>query len=580
MRFSTFVGRCIKETPRDAVTISHIYLIRGGYIRPVSAGIYSLLPLGKRVQAKVRRIIREEMNRVDGQEVLMPVVIPAELWEESGRYHNVGSELLRFQDRNEKRMVLGMTHEEAVVHLVRSEVKSYKQLPFMVYQFQTKYRDEARPRAGLLRVREFTMKDGYSFHVSSEDLNAYYERVHGAYNRIFKRLGMKEVVSIQSDTGMMGGSAAHEFMAVAESGEDTIFVTEWGSYRANREVASSALTFDPEPPLPLEKVATPGQETIEEVAAFLGVDTAQTGKAVFYADDDDNLVFVVIRGDFEVNETKLRNHLKTAELRFAEDELIRAAGAVPGYASPMNVDVDQVRVVFDISARRSANLVVGANEIGYHYKNFNFDREMASVADRVDVLDIATAREGDPDPVEGLPLIMKRGIEVGNIFQLGIKYTQSMNCRYLDAQGKSQPMVMGCYGIGVERSMAAVIEQCHDKFGPIWPLAIAPFEVHICVLNLEKEPVAELAEKVYSELVDAGIEVLFDDRNEKAGSAFADADLLGIPFRLVISPKNIQNGQIEFKTRDGAEKTMLDIDTAVAGVREKVEAARRRDREV
>jgi prolyl-tRNA synthetase len=579
MRLSNFVCRCIKETPRDAVTISHIYLIRGGYIRPVSTGIYSLLPLGRRVHHKVKSIIRQEMNRVDGQEVVMPVVQPAELWEESGRYHTVGPELLRFQDRNDKQMVLGMTHEEAVVHMVRSEVKSHKQLPFMVYQFQTKYRDEARPRAGLLRVREFTMKDGYSFHVNFEDLDAYYERVHGAYSRIFRRLGMKEVVSIQSDTGMMGGSVAHEFMAVADSGEDTIFVTEWGSYRANREVAVSAIEFKKDPPLPLEKVSTPGTETIEAVAAFLGVETAQTGKAVFYIDDEQRLVFVVIRGDFEVNETKLRNHLRTADLRLADDEQIRAAGAVPGYASPMNIDVEKVRVVFDRSARESSNLVVGANEPGFHLQNFNFDRDLAAVADKIAVVDIATAREGDPDPQDGLPLIMKRGIEIGNIFQLGTKYSETMNCRFLDLQGRSQPMYMGCYGIGVERSMAAVIEQSHDRFGPIWPFAIAPFEVHLCALNLEQAPVAELAEKVYAELSAAGVEVLFDDRNEKAGFAFSDADLIGVPFRLIVSPKNLQNSRIEFKTRDGQRQEMFEIDDTVRIVRSLVEEARRVDQE-
>ncbi|MBT4089196.1 MAG: proline--tRNA ligase, partial [Deltaproteobacteria bacterium] len=459
MRLSQLLGRSIRETPRDAMTISHIYLLRGGYARPVSTGIYSLLPLGIRITKKIEQIIREEMDRVDGQEVLMPVALPAELWEESGRYETVGSELLRFQDRNEKQMVLAMTHEEAVVHMVRGEVNSYKQLPFMVYQIQTKYRDEARPRAGLLRVREFRMKDGYSFHVNAEDLDAYYERVHGAYSRIFRRLGMKEVVSIQSDTGMMGGKIAHEFMAVGEAGEDTIFVTEYGSYRANREVATSAVEFIQEEPLPLDKVSTPEMKTIDGLATFLGIETSQTGKAVFYTDSEGKLYFVVIRGDFEVNETKLANHLQVSELNFAEDSQIEAIGAVPGYASPMNVDLDRVRVVFDHSARKSSNLVVGANEKDFHFKNFNFDRDMGELAGKVDVTDIANAREGDPDPLDGIPLIMKRGIEVGNIFQLGTKYSDIMNCSFLDRNGKSQPMTMGCYGIGVERSMAAAIEQ-------------------------------------------------------------------------------------------------------------------------
>ncbi|MBT4268482.1 MAG: proline--tRNA ligase [Deltaproteobacteria bacterium] len=563
MRLSQLLGRSIRETPRDAMTISHIYLLRGGYARPVSTGIYSLLPLGIRITKKIEQIIREEMDRVDGQEVLMPVALPAELWEESGRYETVGSELLRFQDRNEKQMVLAMTHEEAVVHMVRGEVNSYKQLPFMVYQIQTKYRDEARPRAGLLRVREFRMKDGYSFHVNAEDLDAYYERVHGAYSRIFRRLGMKEVVSIQSDTGMMGGKIAHEFMAVGEAGEDTIFVTEYGSYRANREVATSAVEFIQEEPLPLDKVSTPEMKTIDGLATFLGIETSQTGKAVFYTDSEGKLYFVVIRGDFEVNETKLANHLQVSELNFAEDSQIEAIGAVPGYASPMNVDLDRVRVVFDHSARKSSNLVVGANEKDFHFKNFNFDRDMGELAGKVDVPDIANAREGDPDPLDGIPLIMKRGIEVGNIFQLGTKYSDIMNCSFLDRNGKSQPMTMGCYGIGVERSMAAAIEQNHDKYGPVWPFSIAPFEVHLCGLNINKEGVGEAAEKLYAGLKEAGVDVLYDDRNEKAGSAFNDADLIGVPFRLIVSPKNLADNQVEFKTRDGKLKEMWGLDEAI-----------------
>jgi len=552
MRLSQLVGKRVKETPRDAMTKSHIFMIRGGYIRPVSTGIYSLLPLGRKITRKVEQIIREEMDRIDGQEVLMPVVLPAELWEESGRFHTVGAELLKFKDRNDKQMLLGMTHEEAVVHLARTEINSYKQLPMMLYQIQTKYRDEARPRAGLLRVREFTMKDAYSFHTSHEDLNDYYHQCHEAYERIFRRIGIKDVVSIQSDTGMMGGKIAHEFMAIADCGEDTIFISENGKYKANREVAVSSINFKKEAPLPLEKVSTPNQKTIEDVALFLGVETSKTGKAVFYADPDGNLIFAVIRGDFEVNETKLSNFLKIPELEFATDEQIRFAGAEPGYASPMNIDADRVRIVFDPSVSESSNLVVGANEQDYHLINFNFDRDMAKSLDKIEIADIANAREGDPDPVNGSPLQMKRGIEVGNIFQLGSKYTEAMKCEYLDVNGKSQVMIMGCYGIGIERSVASVIELSHDDYGPIWPFSIAPFEVHVCVLNMNKDGVKELAETVYYDLKEAGIDVLFDDRNEKAGSAFMDADLIGVPFRLIISPKSVANQQIEFKTRDNS----------------------------
>ncbi|MGK5088532.1 proline--tRNA ligase [Bdellovibrionota bacterium FG-2] len=561
MRMSQLVGKRTKETPKDAQTQSHIFLIRGGYARPVSTGIYSLLPLAKRITQKIEKIIREEMNRIEGQEVLMPVVLPRELWEESGRYQSVGPELLRFKDRNGKDMLLGMTHEEAVVHLARSEVSSYKQMPFMLYQIQTKYRDEARPRAGLIRVREFTMKDAYSFHTSDECLKKYYDRAHAAYVRIFERLGMKNVFSIESDTGMMGGAVSHEFMAVSDCGEDTIFVCPGCDYKANREVAKTKVAFACDPAKPLERVHTPNQKTIEEVATFLGIKTSETGKAVFYTDDDGKLYFVVIRGDIEVNETKLRNHLKLRELKFANDEQIRSIGAVPGYASPLQLNSTKVRIIIDPSVAHSSNLVVGANEADYHYKGFNFTRDLQPGSKMIDVVDIAAARNGDPCPVSGHPLKEERGIEVGNIFQLGTKYSVSMNCTYLDQNGKSHPMIMGCYGIGVGRSMAAVIEQSHDKYGPIWPLEIAPYQVHICALNMTEGAVKETADKLYYALLEKGVEVLYDDRNEKAGSAFNDADLIGIPFRIILSPKNLAENVAELKARDGSlnEKTSLDL---------------------
>lgn len=554
MKMSRLVGRRIKEDPRDAQTVSHKFLIRGGYIRPVSAGIYSLLPVGKRIIEKVEKIVREEMDAIEGQEVLMPVVLPAELWEESGRYSSVGAELLRFKDRNDKAMLLGMTHEEAVVHLVRSEVSSYKQLPVMLYQLQTKYRDEARPRAGLIRVREFTMKDAYSFHTSQECLEAYYKRAHEAYVKIFKRLGMKTCVSIESNSGMMGGKVSHEFMAVADSGEDTIFMSPCGKYRANREIAHAAWKYEKSAPLELEKVHTPEKKTIEEVADFLGLKPQNTGKAVFFRDADGKLVFAMIRGDFEVNESKLKNYLKTNELTYADDNLIRSCGAEPGYASPLALDTSKVRIVIDNSIAGSSNLVVGANEPDHHYKNFNADRDLP----KAEVTDIATVRDGDPCPITGEPLMMKRGIEVGNIFQLGTKYSAAMKCEFLDKDGKSHPMIMGCYGIGIGRSMAAVIEQSYDNYGPIWPITISPYHVQLCSLN-PKDGVAEAADKIYSELTDSGIEVLYDDRGEKAGFMFSDADLLGIPFRIIISPKTLQNNQVEFKRRGEKDVTMVNI---------------------
>lgn len=556
MRMSQLVGRRIKEDPKDAKTVSHKFLIRGGYIRPVSTGIYSLLPVGKRIISKIEKIIREEMDAIDGQEVLMPVVLPSELWEESGRYQTVGSELLRFKDRNDKAMLLGMTHEEAVVHLVRTEITSYKQLPVMLYQLQTKYRDEARPRAGLIRVREFTMKDAYSFHTSQECLEKYYLRAHAAYERIFKRLGMNNVISIESNSGMMGGKVSHEFMAIAECGEDTVFVSPDGKYRANKEVAVAAWNYgEKEAAKPLEKVHTPAKKSIEEVAEFLGLAPKNTGKAVFYVDGESKLVFAMIRGDFEVNESKLKNYLRVNELNFANDHQIRSVGAEPGFASPLSLDLTKVRIVVDNSIAKSSNLVVGANEADYHMLNFNIDRDLPNA----EVTDIACVREGDPCPLSGAPLMLKRGIEVGNIFQLGTKYSQAMKCEYLEKDGKLHPMIMGCYGIGVGRSMASVIEQCNDNYGPIWPLSIAPYQLQICGLNMDKGTVAEVSERLYKEFTAEGVEVLYDDRGEKAGFMFNDADLIGVPFRIIISPKTLENNQVEFKRRGVKESRMINL---------------------
>ena len=569
MRMSSMIGRRLREDPKDAKTISHKFLVRGGYVRPVSAGIFSLLPIAKRIIAKIEAIVREEMNAVDGQEVLMPVVLPAELWKESGRFETVGPELLRFKDRNDKDMLLGMTHEEAIVHLVRSEVNSYKQLPVMAYQIQTKYRDEARPRAGLIRVREFTMKDAYSFHTSQECLEKYYQRVHDAYVRIYARVGLKNVVSIRANSGMMGGSISHEFMSVADCGEDTIFLSPDGSYKANREIAVSGLKFEKtEAELPLEKVETPHMKTIDEVAGFLNVKPEQTGKAVFYSTADNKLVFAMIRGDFEVNEMKLQAVLQTPSLAFANDRQILDAGAVPGFASPVGIDPSKCIIVVDKSVEGTANLVVGANEEGYHYKNFNYGRDLANVT----VADIAMVRDGDPCPITGEPLLMKRGIEVGNIFQLGTKYSKPMKCEYLDENGKSQPMIMGCYGIGIGRTMASVIEDSHDDYGPVWPMSIAPYQIQLCALNPDKGGVREQADALYEALTKAGVEVLYDDRGEKAGSMFSDADLLGIPFRAIVSPKSVENGVCEFKLRTSRDAEMLPLDSAAAVLKEKVDA--------
>lgn len=568
MRMSQMVGRRIKEDPKDAKIASHKLLVRGGFVRAVSAGIYSLLPMGYRIVEKIEKIVREEMNRIDGQEVRLPLVLPAELWEESGRFASVGSELLRFRDRNGKNMVLGMTHEEAMVQLVRTEVTSYKQLPVMTYQFQLKYRDEARPRAGLIRVREFVMKDAYSFHTDQKDLEEYYERAHEAYERVFRRVGLKNVVSIKANSGMMGGNVSHEFMSIADCGEDTIFISPDGkSYKANREIAVSGLKFEKSgEELPLEKVATPGKKTIEEVAEFLNVKPENTGKAVFYSDMEGKLIFVMIRGDFEVNESKLQNHLGLLEIKFATDDQIREAGAVPGYASPVGIDPGKCRIIIDPSIVGSSNLVVGANEADYHYRNFNYGRDL----DGAEVLDIAMVRDGDPCPVTGEPLQMKRGIEVGNIFQLGTKYSAPMNCNYLDKEGKPHPMVMGCYGIGIGRTMATVAEDSHDDYGPIWPMSIAPYQVQICALNPDKGGVGEAAEKLYQELNTLNVEVLLDDRGEKAGFMFNDADLMGIPFRLTVSPRSLEQGMAEFRLRSCKDTELLPLSDAAKIIAERV----------
>ena len=556
MRLSKLVGQRLREPPRDAQTASHKFLVRGGYCLPVSTGIFSLLPLGMRIAAKIETVIRQEMDRIGGQEVRMPVVLPAELWQQSGRWDSVGSELLRFKDRNGKDMMLGMTHEEAVVQIARAEVSSYKQLPLMLYQVQTKYRDEARPRAGLIRVREFTMKDAYSFHTSQEDLEKYYEVCREAYYRIFKRIGIRNMLCIQADSGIFGGNRSDEFMAVADCGEDTLFVSPNGNYQANREVACAKLQYTPEEPLPVEKVETPHCKSIADLAKFLGISEDHTCKAVFYKDSQGKLVFVNIRGDLEVNETKLAKVVKDANLAFADDELIRSVGAVPGYASLYGLDLGKFRVVVDPSVTNSNNLVVGANEELYHIRNFNYERDVAQ-KEQVIVADIANVREGDPSPVDGAPLKLLHGIEIGNIFQLGTKYSKPMGCNFLDADGKSKPMIMGCYGIGVGRGIAAVCEQNHDDWGPIWPMTIAPYQVHIIGLKYSEPAVAEACEKLYDDLQKLGVEVLLDDRGEKAGSAFADADLLGIPLRVIISPKTIADGQVEFKHRDWGKRSEM-----------------------
>lgn len=565
MKLEKLVGERFKERPADCVIDSHAIMVKGGYIKYMANGIYSsYLPL-RRIVRKIEQILREEMDKIDGQEVQFPVVMPASLWDESGRYESIGDELLRFTDRNNAKMVLGMTHEEAAVHLVREYAQSYTKYPFMIYQIQTKFRDEARPRAGLIRVREFTMKDAYSFHTSQEDLEQYYEKCHAAYERIFERVGVPEVVSVKSDSGMMGGNISHEFMLLTPVGEDSIVLCDSCDYRANMEAAEniSDLARDAESAA-LEKVYTPNVHTIEDVCNFFGDETKNSCKAVVYQQNvDDKYVVLFIRGDLEVNETKLVNFL---------GEQVHAAviteecGLNAGYIGPVNLKVNGDAVVlYDKSLEGRNNLSCGANEAEHHYKGLDMERDVPNA----EYHDFAKIQEGGICPKCGKKTVkISRGIEVGNIFQLGTKYTKSMNMTYVDANGESKTPIMGCYGIGVGRLAASVCEAHHDEYGPIWPKAIAPWQVHLCAVRVDDEEVRAYADKLYEDLQNAGIEVIYDDRSVRAGVMFADADLLGIPLRIIVSPKNMKQGVVEVASRDKTLKTQIPLENVMEEIKQ------------
>ena len=565
MKLEKLVGERFKERPADCVIDSHAIMVKGGYIKYMANGIYSsYLPL-RRIVRKIEQILREEMDKIDGQEVQFPVVMPASLWDESGRYDSIGDELLRFTDRNNAKMVLGMTHEEAAVHLVREYAQSYTKYPFMIYQIQTKFRDEARPRAGLIRVREFTMKDAYSFHTSQEDLEQYYEKCHAAYERIFERVGVPEVVSVKSDSGMMGGNISHEFMLLTPVGEDSIVLCDSCDYRANMEAAEniSDIARDAESAA-LEKVYTPNVHTIEDVCNFFGDETKNSCKAVVYQQNvDDKYVVLFIRGDLEVNETKLVNFL---------GEQVHAAviteecGLNAGYIGPVNLKVNGDAVVlYDKSLEGRNNLSCGANEAEHHYKGLDMERDVPNA----EYHDFAKIQEGGICPKCGKKTVkISRGIEVGNIFQLGTKYTKSMNMTYVDANGESKTPIMGCYGIGVGRLAASVCEAHHDEYGPIWPKAIAPWQVHLCAVRVDDEEVRADADKLYEDLQNAGIEVIYDDRSVRAGVMFADADLLGIPLRIIVSPKNMKQGVVEVASRDKTLKTQIPLENVMEEIKQ------------
>ena len=565
MKLEKLVGERFKERPADCVIDSHAIMVKGGYIKYMANGIYSsYLPL-RRIVRKIEQILREEMDKIDGQEVQFPVVMPASLWDESGRYDSIGDELLRFTDRNNAKKVLGMTHEEAAVHLVREYAQSYTKYPFMIYQIQTKFRDEARPRAGLIRVREFTMKDAYSFHTSQEDLEQYYEKCHAAYERIFERVGVPEVVSVKSDSGMMGGNISHEFMLLTPVGEDSIVLCDSCDYRANMEAAEniSDIARDAESAA-LEKVYTPNVHTIEDVCNFFGDETKNSCKAVVYQQNvDDKYVVLFIRGDLEVNETKLVNFL---------GEQVHAAviteecGLNAGYIGPVNLKVNGDAVVlYDKSLEGRNNLSCGANEAEHHYKGLDMERDVPNA----EYHDFAKIQEGGICPKCGKKTVkISRGIEVGNIFQLGTKYTKSMNMTYVDANGESKTPIMGCYGIGVGRLAASVCEAHHDEYGPIWPKAIAPWQVHLCAVRVDDEEVRAYADKLYEDLQNAGIEVIYDDRSVRAGVMFADADLLGIPLRIIVSPKNMKQGVVEVASRDKTLKTQIPLENVMEEIKQ------------
>ncbi len=556
MKLANMIGERFRETPADCQIISQIFMIRGGYMKQVANGIYSLYMPARRIVRKIENIIREEMDAVDGQEVLFPVVMPADLWRESGRYDKIGSELARFKDRGGNDMVLGMTHEEASVQLVRGTPKPESAFPFMIYQIQTKFRDEPRARGGLIRVREFTMKDAYSFHTSQEDLEKYYDRCYHAYERIFARCGVPEVVAVKSDSGMMGGSISHEFMLLTDIGEDTIVTCPDCGYRSNMEAADCVVKNAPIGEEPLTKVATPHQETIEDVCRFLGKDPLYSVKAVVYQENlTDKYIVVFVRGDLEVNETKLRNYVG-CEIHPADID--ENCGIVKGYIGPVNF-AGKARVLFDKSLEGCDNLVCGANEEGYHYTGLNLKRDVQFDG----FCDVAKTYAGAICPVCGQPHIqISRGIEVGNIFQLGTKYSHSMGLQYQTKDGGFADVIMGCYGIGVGRLCASVCEVRHDDYGPIWPITIAPWQVHLCAMRADKPEVKEAADKLYDDLQKAGIEVIYDDRPVSAGVMFSDADLLGVPVRVIVSPKTLGRGAVEVAARDKSFRNDVSIDTA------------------
>ena len=560
MRMSRMLMPTLKEVPSDAEITSHQLMLRAGMIRKMASGIYNQLPMGIRVFRKVEDIIREEMNAKGAQEISCALLVPAELWQESGRWDVMGPEMFRLKDRNGRDYCLGPTHEETFTHIVRNEITSYKQLPLNLYQIETKFRDERRPRFGVMRTRNFTMKDAYSFDADQEGLDKSYDDMFDAYTRIFARCELDNS-PVQADSGAMGGSASAEFMVKSEVGEDEIVFCSGCDYAANIEKATSVNhEASTEEMKEMSEIETPNVHTIEELQDFFKMDAGQFAKTLIYYADG-KTVAVVVRGDRDVNETKVANAIGGAvEFELASEDTIKAVtGAEVGFAGPIGIKTDYLFIDQEVVDQR--NVIVGANKTGYHIQNANFGRDFEG-----QIGDFRNVQEGDKCPKCGQPLEIMRGVEVGHIFKLGTKYSESMGATFLDQNGKSQPIIMGCYGIGVERTVAAVIEQHHDENGIIWPLAIAPYHVVVVPVNVKKEEHLENAEKIYKELEAAGVEVLLDDRNERAGFKFKDSDLLGIPMRITVG-KDIVDGKVEFKLRKEADKEIISFDEVLDRVK-------------
>ncbi len=563
MRISKLFGKTQREVPAEADTVSHQLLLRAGMISQVATGVYSYLPLAWRALRKIENIIREEMNKAGGQELSMPVLQPLELWQKTGRDQAFGKGLFVLSDRRDRKLALGPTHEEVITQLVSHNVHSYRDLPQLLYQIQTKFRDEPRPRGGLIRVREFTMKDLYSFDADEAGLDQSYDKMLQAYQNIYARCGLPTLL-VEADSGAIGGKDSHEFMVIAESGEDEIIYCSNCQYAANVDKAQSVKSkLESGEPLPLEEVATPGAASIEEVAGFLKIPQSHTLKAVFYIADG-KLIFVVIRGDIEVNEVKLKNVLNCVELRLATETEIIDAGIVAGAASP--IGISGIRVVADDSVTSRANFVAGANKPDTHLRNVNYPRDFSTDI----VADIAKARAGDGCPRCDGKLLATHGIEVGHIFKLGTFISEKLGAQFIGAKGESRPIVMGCYGIGLGRLLAAAVEQSHDDKGIIWSLPIAPYHIYLCPLYREDSKVSEVAENLYGELEAGGLEVLFDDRQESPGVKFNDADLLGIPVRVTVSPRTLETNSVEIKRRSEKESQLVPLEKIAARLKKLV----------